>query len=143
MAEHLVLTALEKAFQSLEDTVTALSDRAWFEQQDAVVQETLVAGAIQKFEFVYELGLKMLRRQLAAEAVSPDEVQSADFRDLLRLGLQSGLIDNMDDWVFYRKMRNITSHTYDKDKAAEVYAAIGGFLSSSRVLLRGLQERNR
>ncbi|MDO5638555.1 MAG: HI0074 family nucleotidyltransferase substrate-binding subunit [Neisseria sp.] len=143
MAERLILTALENAFQSLEDTMGILSDREWFERQDAVVQETLIAGAIQKFEFVYELGLKMLRRQLAAEAVNPDEVQSADFRDLLRMGLQSGLIVEMENWLFYRKMRNITSHTYDKNKAAEVYAGIAGFLADSRLLLQGLQARNR
>ncbi|MCP1660480.1 HI0074 family nucleotidyltransferase substrate-binding subunit [Neisseria perflava] len=142
MAERLILTAFEDAFQSLADTAALLADEQWMGSQAEIVRETLIAGAIQKFEFVYELGLKMLRRQLAAEAVNPDEVQGADFRDLLRLGLQSSLIDNMDDWLFYRKLRNITSHTYDKSKALEVYAAIGAFLDSSRLLLQGLQKRN-
>ena len=48
----------------------------------------------------------------------------------------------MEDWLDYRKMRNITSHTYDESKARQVYNGIFDFLESSRFLLKQLQQRN-
>lgn len=48
----------------------------------------------------------------------------------------------MEDWLDYRKMRNITSHTYDESKAQQVYNGISDFLESSRFLLKQLQQRN-
>jgi hypothetical protein len=47
-----------------------------------------VAGVIQNFEIVDELGFKMLRRQIEAEAASPDVVDwactSSAFRDIIQ-----------------------------------------------------------
>lgn len=62
--EQLDITALENAFNSLEKTIVSLENQAWFNRQEAIIQDTLIAGAIQKFEFVYELSIKMLKRQL-------------------------------------------------------------------------------
>ncbi|WP_416191538.1 nucleotidyltransferase family protein [Neisseria sp. CCUG12390] len=36
-----MLTALEQAFRSLEDTMAVLADKAWFERQDEVMREIL------------------------------------------------------------------------------------------------------
>ncbi|MDH2927466.1 nucleotidyltransferase substrate binding protein [Lonepinella koalarum] len=139
--KKLDLSALEKAFESLDKTLVTLEDDVWFEQQQEIVQETLIAGAIQKFEFVYELAIKMLKRQLALIVANDIDVNSADFRDVLRMAAQFGLVDNPNKWVEFRKMRNITSHTYDQNKAQLVYQQIEGFLDASRYLLEQLRQR--
>ena len=115
------LSALQRALASLEDGLEVVSDSDWFNQQSPKVQNTLVAGVIQNFEFVYEVGVKMLKRQIEQESASPDEVDHASFRDVLRLAAEKGLIDNVEAWFGYRQMRNITAHTYDHDKAQQVY----------------------
>ena len=142
MTEILDITALEKAFISLEETLKSLENQEWFNAQQPIIQDTLIAGAIQKFEFVYELDIKMLKRQLKRIASNDLDIDSADFRDVIRLSLQYGLIERMEDWLDYRKMRNITSHTYDESKARQVYNGIFDFLESSRFLLKQLQPRN-
>ena len=58
MTDKLNLNVFDAAFYSLEQTVVQISDRNWFDMQPSIVQDTLIAGAIQKFEFVYELSLK-------------------------------------------------------------------------------------
>ena len=142
MTEILDTTALEKAVASLEETLKSLENYEWFNIQQPIIQDTLIAGAIQKFEFVYELDIKMLKRQLKRIASNDLDIDSADFRDVLRLSLQYGFVERMEDWLDYRKMRNITSHTYDESKAQQVYNGISDFLESSRLLLKQLQQRN-
>ncbi len=136
------LSALHLAITSLEDGLSVVSDAAWFNQQDAKVRNTLVAGVIQSFEFVYEIGVKMLRRQLDAESDSPGDVDQSSFRDLLRMGAEKGLIDDVEAWFGFRQMRNITAHTYDHAKAQQVYEGTQNFLSHARALLARLESRH-
>lgn len=140
--ERLDLSALENVFTSLVLTIAKLADKQWFTQQDAIVQDTLIAGAIQKFEFVYELSIKMMKRQLKLLAAVQEEIDSSDFRDILRLSARAGLIDTVEDWLLYRKMRNVTSHTYDQDKAQQIYQQISDFLQSAQFLLNQLKQHN-
>lgn len=142
MEEKLELQPLRDAFTSLSETLTELEDVAWFKQQKPVIQDTLIAGAIQKFEFVYELSLKMMTRQIKLMSISDENAELSDFRDVLREAVKKGLIENMDDWIGYRKMRNITSHTYDYEKAMTVYHQIAAFMQRSGFLLKELEEHN-
>ncbi|SUT95269.1 nucleotidyltransferase substrate binding protein [Actinobacillus lignieresii] len=142
MVDRLKIDTLEDAFYSLEETIKQLSDLAWFTQQKWIVQDTLIAGAIQKFEFVYELSLKMMKRQLQQEAINNDDVGGYGFKDILREALRLGIINDMSKWVEYRDMHNITSHTYDQQKADAVYSRISDFLEQSRFLVEQLRRRN-
>lgn len=142
MAEQLIIDSLEKAFSSLAETIKALEDDVWFNQQQPIIQDTLIAGTIQKFEFVYELSLKMIKRQLKQMAISDDEIEAEHFRDILRDAAKYGLIESVEQWIAYRKMRNITSHTYDQYKALEIYNGIADFLESSQYLLQQLRKWN-
>ncbi|WP_439240550.1 nucleotidyltransferase substrate binding protein [Lonepinella sp. BR2474] len=142
MTNTLDLSSLQKAIIALQSANDIVSNKQWFEQQETSVQNTLIAGLIQNFEFVYELSIKMLKRQLEQDALSPDEIDQSNFRDLLRLAGEKGLIDNVENWFEYRKMRNITSHTYDEDKAHQVCGSVNDFLVSSQALLKQLELRN-
>ena len=136
------LGALRSAVASLEDGLEVVRDTSWFSQQSSKVQNTLVAGVIQNFEFVYEVGFKMLRRQIEREAASPTEVDESNFRDVLRVAAEKGLIGDVEAWFRYRQMRNITAHTYDHEKAQRVYEGTLVFIDDARALLANLEARN-
>lgn len=140
--EKLQLQPLENAIVSLTDALAVIADTDWFEDQRPQVQNTLMAGVIQNFEFVYEISTKMIRRQLEAEALSPEEVDQSSFRDILRTAAEKGLIDDVEAWFRYRLMRNITSHTYNHEKARQVYEGTLVFIEDARALLKQLEGRN-
>lgn len=93
------LSALRSAIQSLDDGVSVVSDVDWFKKQNDKVQHTLIAGVIQNFEFVYEISIKMIRRQLEIEADSASEIDQASFRDVLRIAAEKGLIADVEAWL--------------------------------------------
>lgn len=136
------LSALQRALTSLEDSLEVVSDSEWFNEQSLKVQNTLIAGVIQNFEFVYEVGFKMIKRQIELESASPDEVDQGSFRDVLRLAAEKGLIRDVEAWFGYRRMRNITAHTYDHEKAQQVYQGTLLFINDARALLASLEARN-
>ena len=135
---RLDLSALRQTLASLQDGLEVVEDQSWFKQQPAKVQNTLIAGVIQNFEFVYEVSFKMLRRQLELEAASPDEFDAGNFRDVLRAGAEKGLVGNVENWFTYRQMH----HTYDHGKAMQVYQGTLKFISDARALLAALEQRN-
>lgn len=136
------LSSLRDAVQSLEDSLEVVSASDWFAAQSEKVQNTLVAGVIQNFEFVYELCIKMIRRQLELEAASPNEVDTLNFRNLLRAAGEKGMVDDVSAWFTYRELRNITSHTYDHEKAKQVWQRTLVFIDDARLLLQRLEARN-
>ncbi len=142
MPESIDFSSLKKAIHSLQEGIDVVSDTDWFYGQSAPVQNTLIAGVIQNFEFVYELSIKMLKRQLEFEAASPAEIDEASFKDLLRIAAEKGLITDVEAWFSYRAMRNITAHTYDHEKAEQVYDDTLGFLDDAILLLNHLEARN-
>ena len=139
---RLDLSALRDAVGSLEDGLEVVSDSEWFNQQSEKVQNTLIAGVIQNFEFVYEISIKMVKRQIELESASPTEVDETNFRDVLRVAAEKGLIADVEAWFKYRKMRNITAHTYDHEKAQKVYQDTLIFIDDARALLQKLESRN-
>ncbi|MFL9609497.1 nucleotidyltransferase substrate binding protein [Methylobacillus sp. Pita2] len=139
---RLDLSALRDAVGSLEDGLEVVSDGEWFNRQSEKVRNTLIAGVIQNFEFVYEISIKMVRRQIELESASPTEVDETNFRDVLRVAAEKGLIADVEAWFKYRKMRNITAHTYDHEKAQKVYQDTLIFIDDARALLQKLESRN-
>lgn len=135
------LGALRSSLTSLQDGLDVVQS-PWFKAQTPQVQNTLIAGVIQNFEFVYEIGVKTLRRRLEIDAAVPTEVDALGFRDLLRRAAEQGLIDDVESWFRYRELRNITAHTYDGARAQEVYLKTVEFLISARSLLEQLEARN-
>lgn len=139
---RLDLSALRDAVGSLEDGLEVVSDTEWFKAQNTKVQNTLIAGVIQNFEFVYEISIKMIKRQIEAESASPTEVDETNFREVLRAAAEKGLVADVEAWFKYRKMRNITAHTYDHEKAQQVYQDTLIFIGDARALLNKLEMRN-
>ena len=127
MAIELDIRALEKAIASLEAGLAQYAH--------APGNDLLRDGCIQRFEFVYELSHKMLKRYLKAISANPADVEALAFPDLIRTGSERGLLlSDWSRWKDYRKARSVTSHTYDEQKAREVFAVVPDFQREARYL---------
>src|SRR5690348_2451448 len=98
------LSTLRTAVALLDDALRLTADEAWFRGLSAALQNTLVAGVIQNFEFVYELSIKMLRRELERGADAPTDIDRANFRDIVRMGAERGLVEDVEAWFHYRQL---------------------------------------
>jgi nucleotidyltransferase substrate binding protein (TIGR01987 family) len=68
------------------------------------------AGAVQSFEFCYELSWKLMKRVLESRGL---EVGSP--KDSFRKAREEGLIDDPEIWFEFQKKRNLSVHTYNQD----------------------------
>jgi Nucleotidyltransferase substrate binding protein like len=84
----------------------------------------------------------MLKRQLERELPSPTELDSASYRELIRIGFERGLVQVVQPWFEFRELRKITSHTYARDKAQKVAAGAAVLLQHAQTLLQTLEHRN-
>ena len=79
--------------------------------------------------------LEDVKRHLEREMPSPSELDGLSYRELFRLGHQRGLVTAVEPWFEFRELRNITAHTYARDKALKVAAGAPALLEQARVLL--------
>ena len=128
-------------FSSLIQTIQSLDEVVALHQQDA--PNALIRDAmIQRFEYTYELGYKMLKRYLELSEPNAEEIDQMSFPAMIRTAAERGLIANgWDHWKLYRDARNITSHTYNEKKAIQICALIPAFLKEVQYLSITLQER--
>jgi nucleotidyltransferase substrate binding protein (TIGR01987 family) len=96
-------------------------------------------GAIQRFEYTFELAWKTIKRYL--EMYGLEKVDNLNNRDLFRAGFENGLINDASAWFDYLTDRNQTAHIYDQNIAAEVFDSAKGFLADVKYLLTQLKER--
>jgi nucleotidyltransferase substrate binding protein (TIGR01987 family) len=132
------LTSLRSAIaQCHEALFYCRSDLA---KQDAKLAQHLRAGAIQAFEFTYELSVKMLKRYLEATEATP--IDEMSFNELVRRGYETGLLNaEIEQWKAFRKNRGSTSHAYDMAKAMAVFQSIPEFLTEAEFLLAEIEKR--
>ncbi|MFZ4084458.1 MAG: HI0074 family nucleotidyltransferase substrate-binding subunit [Vampirovibrionia bacterium] len=134
------LSSFKNAIKQLEDSLEVCQIQS-IREIDARAEKQLRAGAIQAFEFTYELSWKLIKRYLENTEPSP-EFDEITFNELIRKGYEKGLLlSNLEIWKAYRKRRGTTSHTYDENKAIDIYAHIPDFLIEVKYLLKELQKR--
>lgn len=122
------LTPFEKALSSLEEVLAI--------PVDPIIRDS----TIQRFEYTYELAIKMLKRFLKQSATNAAEIDGQTFKDIIRLAAEQGLVEKPEDWFVYRQAQNQTSHGYDEKKAVVVYENIGPFAKSAQKLLKKLKQ---
>jgi nucleotidyltransferase substrate binding protein (TIGR01987 family) len=136
------LSSLRKAVDSLEKALRVAEDKALADSLSSDAKDAIRAGVIQNFEFTYELCWKFMRRWLKENA----DVEEAEYprtrKELFRLAARFDLIKEPLSWFTYSDARNLTSHTYDEDKAETVYETAVDFIEDAKYLLERLQELN-
>ncbi len=136
------LSSLRKAVESLEKTINVAENKTLTTGLDQDTKDAIKAGVIQNFEFTYELCWKFMRRWLSENASVEEAEHPRTRKELFRLAANSGLINDPLSWFSYGDARNLTSHTYDEDKAETVYETAVDFLDDAKDFLKQLQERN-
>lgn len=127
------IAPLKKAFLSLDKAL----ERSKKNSQDLEVRD----ACIQRFEYTYELCIKMIKRYIEQEMPLSEKVDQLNYRDLLRVALEMGLINHIDRWFQYREARNQTSHTYDEDKAQAVYNILSDFLQKAQFFINQINQK--
>jgi len=79
---------LEKALAQLEKSLGYLHSEA--ARTDSDLHQTFRAATIKAFEFTYDIGLKMLRRQLEEIILNPAELREMPFMDFVRTAADAG-----------------------------------------------------
>jgi len=136
---NLDLTSFHKAIRSYESAIRIYD--SFKDSQDKEHIQLLKAGIVQNFEFTYELAWKFMKRWLEIN-VSPNTSQTFTRRELFRYAAESGLIDDVAKWFRYNETRNLTSHTYDEEKANRVVVDALVFKDDVISLYNALEERN-
>ena len=106
----IVITPLLKAQQAFHEALATAKSQL---EKD---------GAIQRFEFSFELAWKTMKRVLKEQGVIVNNP-----RDTFRLAAQNGMIDNPNDWFQFLDDRNRTTHIYEKLVADEIFSHLAGF----------------
>lgn len=92
------------------------------------------AGAIQAFEFCYELAWKMIKKVLEVKGVlvlpSP--------RESFRAAAQNDLIEDPEVWFDFIKARNKAAHIYDEEMIDEIVQIFPFFLNNLDKLIEKL-----
>jgi nucleotidyltransferase substrate binding protein (TIGR01987 family) len=135
------LSSYEKAITQLENALKTYNFDLVQSNPDLVMH--VRAGAIQAFEFVYELSWKFIKRYLEITEPEPEIIDQISFPELIRTACEKGLIQSdVNQWRLYRQYRSTTSHTYDEEKAELIFDELPKFLEEAKKLLKTLQERN-
>ncbi|MHB8765813.1 MAG: HI0074 family nucleotidyltransferase substrate-binding subunit [Deferrisomatales bacterium] len=136
------LSSLRKAVEALDATLDRCQDDALLAGLDAVTRNALRAGAIQHFEFTFELCWKFVQRWLRENGAPEDADHPRTRKELFRLAARRGLVADPLPWFAYGDARNLTAHTYNEDQAAAVYETTRQFAIDARSLLQRLEAAN-
>lgn len=135
------LGPLEDAVSQLEESLVIYNREAV--RDDAALQRQLRSATIQAFEFTYEVTFKMLKRHLVETAASPATIKDMTFNEVIREAFGKSLVcSDVTVWRKYRKNRGTTSHTYNEDKAQEIFDGAADFLQDVQYTLARLKEMN-
>lgn len=136
---QLDLSSLDKALVQIEESLSFASSPEAKANPRLFVQ--FRAAAIKAFEYSYELSWKSIKRFIEVTGPSESQTDVMNFKDLLRLAYEQDLIRNVEAWFDYRDKRNVTSHTYADDKAAQVFAVIPRFLQDATYLRDQMRQK--
>jgi nucleotidyltransferase substrate binding protein (TIGR01987 family) len=135
------LTNLSMSINSLTVAVDVYNQQRQINGNNIDLINTLRAGVIQNFEFTYEQCWKFMKRWLELN-IGSEVADGVSRRELFRLSAESKLITDVDKWMEFHFSRNITSHTYDTQKASEVLEYSIKFIDYATNLLERLLARN-
>jgi len=131
-------------FSTLDSATRQLEKALQFSVSDLAKNPELFEqfrnSAVQCFEYTYELAWKFLQRKLEMVHPNPQIVDELEFKDLIREGAQRGYIKTPELWFEFRRLRNISSHAYDKSKADLVYSKSNELLFEARFLLNEISK---
>ena len=95
------------------------------------------AGAVQAFEFCYELSWKIMKRLLEMRGL---EVGSP--KDTIRKAFEEQLIPDPEIWFEFQKRRNLTTHTYNEGNLDIIVQVFDRFSQELQNLIINIERIN-
>jgi nucleotidyltransferase substrate binding protein (TIGR01987 family) len=108
----------EKLQNTLENYTKALNMLLELETYPRI-DDVVRTGFLQRFNFTYEMSIKLIRRYIIANGMDSEEIKGS--KDILRLALQKDIITDIDLWFEMLKDRNILVHEYSFMKSDEIF----------------------
>lgn len=102
----------KQRFSNFKKAMNHLGQAIAIEKPDLIQK----AGMIQLFEMSFELAWKLLKDFLEEQGFQ--DIKSP--RASLKKAFETGLIHDGHQWMQLLEDRNLTTHTYDEDKATEM-----------------------
>ena len=103
------ISALQNALKSLKDA---------YSEYNKTQNEYVRDSVIQRFEYTYALAVKFIQRYIELNIPNQEDLSTLTFNQLIRQANEMGiLLNDLEQWIIYRQKRNITSHTYNIEKA--------------------------
>jgi len=124
MDKDTILQDYEKALSRFELALQTPADR-----------DLLRAGCIQYFEFSFELAWKTIQAYAADTGIR--DVGSP--KSCLRHAFKMGWIDDEVVWLSMLESRNRMAHTYDAERALEIYDQLPAYATALRHLVGELR----
>jgi nucleotidyltransferase substrate binding protein (TIGR01987 family) len=129
--ETLDITVLTKAVGTLK--------RALDEFARDNSNEFVRDACIQRFEYCYDMAVKMIKRHLKLTEDDPSAIEAMSAQDRIRRAYDVGiLLHSWDIWWQFRDDRAATSHGYNLERALEIIAKIPAFYTEVNHLARAL-----
>lgn len=110
------LERIEEIYADFKDALVRLKEAG---NEDLGKGNIVVDGTIQRFEFTFELGWKLLRAVLDYNGIETDTP-----RMVIKEAFKSKILRDGDGWIDMLEDRNKTSHIYDEKRALEIYNKI-------------------
>ena len=99
-----------------------------------IIDEQDRAGAIQAFEFSFELAWKTIKCVLEKKGI---QVRSP--RDAFREAANNGLIQESKLWFMFIDKQNLTAHTYQEATAEEIVKIFEPFAQELKLPIKNIQ----
>ena len=91
------------------------------------------AGAVQAFEFCYELCWKIMKKVLAVQGL-----ETGSPKDTFRKAALEKLIDNPEVWFGFLEARNLTVHTYELENVEKIILIFDLFSHEMKKLIQNI-----
>lgn len=129
LAMQQALLTFQKSFVTIEQS----------QEKDPDVHKLMRDGMIQRFEYCIDNFWKFLKIYL--ETVKKISITLPSPREILRLALDSILITDDEHIILIRAIsaRNLTSHTYNEELAAEIQKNLLSYYITMQAILNRLQ----
>ena len=125
------ISALQNVLKSLKDA---------YSEYNKTENEYVRDSVIQRFEYTYALAIKFIQRYIELNIPNQEDLSTLTFNQLIRQANEMGiLLNDLEQWIIYRQKRNITSHTYNIEKAKEVISIVGKFIEEIEYLITKLK----
>ena len=107
-------------------------------EKDEKIKVYIKDSCIKRFEYTYETAKKIMNKFLKKEYDKTEQELSINniFREMYGLSL----IESFENWVEYRKKRNITSHEYNIDLSGSIIDIVPIFIKDVEYLIDALDK---